>query len=53
MDSLVLGYAIYRLGLPPVIYGAGLNLFSNPLVGFFMHNLGAYTVDRRKRDPTL
>jgi len=51
MDSLVLGYAIYRLGLPPVIYGAGLNLFSNPLVGFFMHNLGAYTVDRRKRDP--
>ncbi len=51
MDSLVLGYAIYRLGLPPVIYGAGLNLFSNPLVGYFMHNLGAYTVDRRKRDP--
>ena len=43
MDSLVLGYAIYRLGLPPVIYGAGLN-FSNLLVGF-MHNLGAYTVD--------
>ena len=49
MDSLVLGYAIYRLGLPPVIYGAGLNLFSNPLSAF-MHNL-RYTVDRRKRDP--
>jgi len=51
MDSLILGSAFYRLGLPPVIYGAGLNLFSNPLIGYFMHNLGAYTVDRRKKDP--
>jgi len=51
LDSPVLGYAIYRMGLPPFIYGAGLNLFSNPLLSFFMHNLGAYTVDRKKRDP--
>lgn len=51
LDSIVIGYAIYRLGLPPFIYGAGLNLFSNPLIGFFMHNLGAYTVDRKKSDP--
>ncbi len=51
LDSVVCGYALYKLGLPPFIYGAGLNLFSNPLIGFFMHNLGAYTVDRRKRDP--
>lgn len=51
LDSVICGYALYQLGLPPFIYGAGLNLFSNPLLGFFMHNLGAYTVDRRKKDP--
>ncbi|MFW6369323.1 MAG: 1-acyl-sn-glycerol-3-phosphate acyltransferase [Myxococcota bacterium] len=51
LDSPLLGLAVYRMGLPPVIYGAGLNLFSNPLISFFMHNLGAYTVDRRKKDP--
>jgi glycerol-3-phosphate O-acyltransferase len=39
------------MGLPPFVYGAGLNLFTNPLTSFFMHNLGAYTVDRTKRDP--
>jgi glycerol-3-phosphate O-acyltransferase len=39
------------MGLPPFLYGAGLNLFSNPVLGFFMRNLGAYTVDRRKTDP--
>ncbi|MCP4499356.1 MAG: hypothetical protein GY822_05240 [Deltaproteobacteria bacterium] len=51
LDSIIIGFALYKLGLPPFIYGAGLNLFDNPLVGFFMHNLGAYTVDRNKRDP--
>lgn len=51
LDSVVVGFALYKLGLPPFIYGAGLNLFSNPLIGYFMHNLGAYTVDRRKKDP--
>ncbi|MCK6546606.1 1-acyl-sn-glycerol-3-phosphate acyltransferase [Myxococcota bacterium] len=51
LDSIIIGFALYQLGLPPFIYGAGLNLFSNPLLGFFMHNLGAYTVDRKKTDP--
>jgi glycerol-3-phosphate O-acyltransferase len=51
LDSLLLGLAIYELGLPPFVYGAGLNLFSNPMIGWFMHNLGAYTVDRLKTDP--
>lgn len=51
LDSIIAGYALYRSGLPPFIYGAGLNLFSNPLLGYFMHNLGAYTVDRKKTDP--
>ncbi len=51
LDSLVLGSAIYRMGLPPFAYGAGLNLFSSTTIGFFMRNLGAYTVDRKKSDP--
>ncbi len=51
LDSMIIGYALYRMGMPPFIYGAGLNLFTNQLIGFFMHNLGAYTVDRKKRDP--
>jgi len=49
MDSIVLGYALYRMGLPPFTYGAGLNLFTNPLLSFFMRNLGAYRVDRKKK----
>lgn len=49
MDSIVFGYALERAGLPPATYGAGKNLFSNPVLSFFMHNLGAYKVDRRLR----
>lgn len=51
LDSPVVGFALYYMGLPPFIYGAGLNLFTNPLISFFMRNLGAYTVDRQKNDP--
>ena len=36
LDSPLLGYALYRSGLPPVAYGAGLNLFSNPVMAFWM-----------------
>ncbi|MEB3221993.1 MAG: 1-acyl-sn-glycerol-3-phosphate acyltransferase [Candidatus Sericytochromatia bacterium] len=50
LDSIVVGFALDRLGLPPFTYGAGKNLFANPLIGFFMHNLGAYKVDRRLRN---
>ena len=49
LDSILVGLAVYLLGLPPYTYGAGLNLFSNPILGYFMHNLGAYKVDRRKK----
>ena len=49
MDSIVFGFALERSGLPPATYGAGKNLFTNPLLSFFMHNLGAYRVDRRLR----
>ena len=49
LDSIILGFSLFLLGLPPFTYGAGLNLFDNPLLSFFMHNLGAYKVDRRKQ----
>lgn len=49
MDSIVFGTALERAGLAPATYGAGKNLFSNPILSFFMHNLGAYRVDRRLR----
>lgn len=49
LDSVAVGYALYQAGLPPFTYGAGKNLFTNPILSFFMHNLGAYRVDRRLR----
>lgn len=49
LDSIVLSQALEISGLPPTIYGAGKNLFTNPIISFFMHNLGAYRVDRRIR----
>ncbi len=49
MDSVVIGFALMRAGLPPCTYGAGKNLFTNPFISFFMRNLGAYRVDRRLR----
>ncbi|MEN9724168.1 MAG: hypothetical protein RJB38_2154 [Pseudomonadota bacterium] len=48
IDSVLIGFITYLLRLPPFAYGAGLNLFNNPVLSFFMSNLGAYTVDRRK-----
>lgn len=47
LDSVVIGWAIYQMGLPPFTYGAGKNLFTNPILSYFMRNLGAYRVDRR------
>ncbi len=46
-DSVVFGFVLDREGLPPATYGAGKNLFTNPLLSYFMQNLGAYRVDRR------
>ena len=51
LDSPLIGLSLYLSGLPPFVYGAGLNLFSNPILGWWLRRLGAYTVDRRKRAP--
>jgi glycerol-3-phosphate O-acyltransferase len=50
IDSVLIGYIIYVMSLTPFAYGAGLNLFSNPLLSFFMSRLGSYTVDRSKHN---
>ncbi|GAB4289628.1 MAG: hypothetical protein Kow0090_02420 [Myxococcota bacterium] len=49
LDSVAIGYSLYKVGLPPFTYGAGLNLFHHRIFGFFMHRLGAYKVDRLKK----
>ncbi len=49
MDSPVIGFALHANNLPPMIYGAGINLFSNWLLSYFMDHLGAYRVDRAKK----
>jgi len=50
LDSILIGWAIQFLGLPPFIYGAGLNLFNIKVLSYFMNSLGAYKVDRRKKN---
>ncbi len=50
MDSIMVGWILNELGLPAFLYGAGLNLFSIKLLSYFMSNLGAYKVDRRKKN---
>jgi len=51
LDSILIGWVIQFLGLPAFIYGAGLNLFNVKIIAYFMNSLGAYKVDRRKKNP--
>ncbi|MEY4936388.1 MAG: hypothetical protein RIS64_2747 [Bacteroidota bacterium] len=52
LDSILIGYTMDSiLGLPPTSYGAGLNLYNSGIPAFFMNRLGAYRVDRRKKNP--
>lgn len=50
LDSILIGWIIHALGLPAFIYGAGLNLFNMKIFAYFMNSLGAYKVDRRKKN---
>lgn len=50
MDSIMVGWILNEMGLPAFTYGAGLNLFSIGLLSYFMGRLGAYKVDRRKKN---
>lgn len=52
LDSILIGYAMDTiLGLPSFSYGAGLNLYNTGYTAYFMNRLGAYRVDRRKKNP--
>ncbi len=52
LDSIMVGYAIdTNVGLPSFSYGAGLNLYNVEIVGYFINRLGAFRVDRRKKNP--
>ena len=52
LDSILIGYAFdVIMGLPAFTYGAGLNLYDSEIIGYFMNRLGAYRVDRRKKNP--
>lgn len=50
LDSVLIGWVIHSLSLPAFIYGAGLNLFNIKIFAYFMNSLGAYKVDRRKKN---
>jgi glycerol-3-phosphate O-acyltransferase len=51
LDSILVGYAMDQiLGLPSFSYGAGLNLYNFGPAAHFMNRLGAYRVDRRKKN---
>jgi len=50
LDSILIGWIIHVVGLPAFIYGAGLNLFNIKIFAYFMDSLGAYKVDRRKKN---
>jgi glycerol-3-phosphate O-acyltransferase len=51
LDSILIGYAIDTFaGLPSFSYGAGLNLYNSGWSAYFINRLGAYRVDRRKKN---
>ena len=52
LDSILIGYALDQVaGMPAMSFGAGLNLYNTGYTAYFMNRLGAYRVDRRKRNP--
>ncbi|MBA3452996.1 MAG: 1-acyl-sn-glycerol-3-phosphate acyltransferase [Deltaproteobacteria bacterium] len=46
LDSLVVGVALRRSGLPACAYAAGKHMYRNPVLARLMAKLGAYRVDR-------
>lgn len=50
MDSVLIGWVLHSLNMPAFIYGAGLNLFNIKIFAYFMNSLGAFKVDRRKKN---
>ena len=49
-DSPIVGWALNSIGLEPVTYGAGINLVGTQPLSFMLNNLGAYKLDRRRKN---
>lgn len=49
LDSILVGWAADQIGLSAFTYGAGINLY-NKILGYIFPRLGAYGVDRRKKN---
>ncbi|AWN81534.1 1-acyl-sn-glycerol-3-phosphate acyltransferase [Candidatus Cardinium hertigii] len=49
-DSVVIGLAMQQLGLSPLSWGAGLNLFNHKGFRHIFSKLGTYKIDRRKKN---
>ncbi|MFK7798622.1 MAG: 1-acyl-sn-glycerol-3-phosphate acyltransferase [Aureispira sp.] len=49
LDSILVGWAADQIGLSAFTYGAGINLY-NRILGYIFPRLGAYGVDRRKKN---
>ena len=50
LDSILIGLTLDFVGVPAFSYGAGLNLFNVGILAYFMNRLGAYRLDRRKKN---
>lgn len=52
LDSILIGYIMDQIvGVPVPSFGAGLNLYNTGYTAYFMNRLGAYRIDRRKKNP--
>lgn len=52
IDSILIGYVLDSvIGVPAYTYGAGLNLYNSGYAAYYMNRLGAYRLDRRKKNP--
>ncbi|MCE2963047.1 MAG: 1-acyl-sn-glycerol-3-phosphate acyltransferase [Chitinophagales bacterium] len=49
-DSPLVGWTLNSIGLEPVTYGAGINLVGTQPLSFMLNNLGAYKLDRRRKN---
>ena len=50
IDPVLIGWALCRIGLPPFMYGAGINLFNARFFSYLLYRFGTYKIDRRKKN---
>lgn len=50
IDSPTIGLVMDIIGLPAMTYGAGINLFTIGILSKWLNDLGAYKLDRRRKN---